>query len=170
MSGASPPGVVRAEALLAWLQADGATVAVAESLTGGLVVAALTSVPGSSAVVRGAVIAYATDVKASLLRVDPDLLDREGPVHAQVAAQMARNVATVLGATYGLATTGEAGPESASGRPVGTIHVAVSGPGTSRHRQLHAAGDRASIRQAAMAAVLELLTEVLAAGGARTLS
>ena len=108
------------------LRAGGQTVAVAESLTGGLVAAALTDVPGSSAVFRGGVIAYATELKADLLGVDAMMLRRHGAVYPPVAAAMAEGVRARLGATYGLATTGVAGPEPSDGQPVGTAHIAVS--------------------------------------------
>ena len=92
------------------LRADGQTVAVAESLTGGLVAAALTDVPGSSAVFRGGVVAYATELKADLLGVDAVMLRRHGAVYPPVAAAMAQGVRARLGATYGVATTGVAVP------------------------------------------------------------
>src|SRR5690348_17631019 len=104
------------------LRAGGQTVAVAESLTGGLVAAALTDVPGSSAVFRGAVVAYATELKAELLGVDAVMLRRHGAVYPAVAAAMAEGVRARLGATYGVATTGVAGPDPSDGQPVGTAH------------------------------------------------
>ena len=94
--------------ILARLEAGGRTVAVAESLTGGLVAAALTDIPGASAAFRGGVVTYATGLKASLLGVDRDMLARHGAVYAPVAAAMAGGVRTRLGATYGVATTGVA--------------------------------------------------------------
>jgi nicotinamide-nucleotide amidase len=106
-----------------------ATVAVAESLTGGMIGARLTDMPGSSATFAGGVIAYATDLKAGLLGVPEDLLARHGAVHADVAAAMARGVRDRVGATYGLAVTGVAGPEPQDGHPVGTVHLCVAGPG-----------------------------------------
>lgn len=110
------------------LRERGQTVAVAESLTGGMVCAALVEVPGASAVVRGGVVAYATDLKHRLLEVDGDLLARTGPVHADVAAQMALGVREVLGADWGVATTGVAGPGAADGAPAGRVYLAVAGP------------------------------------------
>src|SRR5580704_15070255 len=112
--------VIRALALA------GHTVATAESLTGGLVAAALTDVPGSSNAFRGGVVAYATELKAQLLGVDPGLLERHGPVYAPVAVAMADGVRNRLGATIGVATTGVAGPGPQDGQPAGTVHVAVS--------------------------------------------
>ena len=148
--------------LLARLAGRGDTLAIAESLTGGMLSSALTSVPGSSAVVRGCVVAYATDVKSRLLGVDAGLLARLGPVDAEVAGQMARGVRMAMDATYGVATTGEAGPHSASGRPVGTVHVAVDGPAGVHVVSLQAAGGREQVRAAAVDAALDLLDRVTA--------
>ena len=156
-------GEVQAAAatLVAELTARAATVATAESLTGGLVSAALTGVPGASVVVRGGVVSYSTDVKASVLGVDPELLARAGAVDASVAEQMAAGTRAVLDADYGLATTGVAGPDPAEGKPVGRVFVAVAGPGTSRVQVLDLRGDRASIRAQSVLAVLRLLGEML---------
>ena len=155
-------GADLAALVVARLTAGGATVAVAESLTGGLLAAALTSVPGASAVVRGGVVAYATDLKAALLGVDAALLDRVGPVDSEVAAAMARGARRALSATYGLATTGEAGPDSASGQQVGTVHLAVSGPAGDEVASLVVDGDRAAVRDGAVAGALDLLGRLLA--------
>ncbi len=149
--------------LVARLTASGQTVAVAESLTGGLVAAALTDIAGASVVVRGGVIAYATDIKSRVLGVDERLLALAGSVDPEVAEQMAGGVRALMGATYGLATTGVAGPDPADGRPVGTVYVAVAGPGSSRVRALALSGDRAGIRAQSVLAVLALLAEEMAA-------
>jgi len=151
--------------LVARLTAAGQTVAVAESLTGGLVAAALTETAGASLVVRGGVIAYATDLKAGVLGVDEVLLARAGSVDAEVAEQMASGVRSLMGATYGLSTTGVAGPEPLEGKPVGTVYVAVVGPYSSRVKALGLSGDRAGIRAQSVLAALALLAEEL---GART--
>lgn len=147
--------------LIDMLRSHGATVAVAESLTGGLVVAQLVAVPGASTVVRGGVVAYATDLKASVLGVDADLLARGGAVQAQVAEQMAQGVRQVLGATYGLATTGVAGPKEQDGQPVGRAFVAVAGPGGGHVRQLDLSGDRSAVREGCLRSVLDLLVAEL---------
>jgi nicotinamide-nucleotide amidase len=151
--------------LVARLTALGQTVAVAESLTGGLVAAELTKVAGASTVVRGGVVAYATDVKAKVLAVDGELLARAGAVDADVADQMASGVRSLMGATYGLATTGVAGPDPSDGKPVGRVYVAVAGPGPSRVRALDLTGDRARIREQSVLAVLTLFTQELDAEG-----
>jgi len=153
--------VAQAADLVARLTAAGETVAVAESLTGGMVAAALVDVAGASLVVRGGVVAYATDVKAQLLGVDEVLLTRVGSVDAEVAEQMAGGVRSIMGATYGLSTTGVAGPDPVDGKPVGMVYVAVVGPGISRVKALGLSGDRAGIRAQSVQAVLALLAEEL---------
>ncbi|MFI9720203.1 CinA family protein [Streptomyces sp. NPDC052396] len=164
MSAAGSAGARRA---LAALERAGRTVAVAESLTGGLVSAALTAVPGASRTVRGSVTAYATEVKREVLGVDGSLLAEHGAVDAEVARQMARGVRALLGADWGLATTGVAGPEPQDGKPVGTVFVAVAGPdGRAAVRALSLAGDRERIRARSTEAVLALLLSELA-GNAR---
>ena len=149
--------------LVARLTAAGQTVAVAESLTGGLVSAALTDVAGASAVVRGGVLAYAADLKTSVLGVDRELLAKVGAVDGDVAEQMAAGVRELMGTTYGLATTGVAGPDPADGNPVGTVYVAVVGPRSSRVKPLALSGDRAQIRAQSVLAVLQLLADEVAA-------
>jgi nicotinamide-nucleotide amidase len=155
--------------LIAHLSATGQTVAVAESLTGGLVTAALTDVAGASLVVRGGVLAYATDLKTLVLGVDAVLLAHTGAVHADVAEQMAGGVRSLMTATYGLATTGVAGPDQVDGKPVGTVFIAVVGPGTSRVKALSLAGNRADIRAQSVLAVLALLAEELASGSGKNI-
>ena len=158
----TPTGALAAEVVHA-LIGHAATVAVAESLTGGLVCAALTSVPGASSVVRGAVVAYATELKGDLLRVDSELLRREGAVHADVAAQMAEGVRIRLGADLGVSTTGVAGPEPQDGRPVGEVYIAVATP-VQTHVQplmIDPALGRSGIRAATVDAVLQLMIQVL---------
>jgi nicotinamide-nucleotide amidase len=143
------------------LRAQEATVAVAESLTGGLLGAALTSTPGSSATFRGALVVYATDLKQSLAGVPGPLLDAEGPVSAHVAAALAAGARDRLTATYGVGLTGVAGPDPQDGHDVGTVFAAVAGPGGGEVRALRLTGDRAAIRAGAVAAALGLLAEVV---------
>ena len=139
------------------LRAGGHTVAVAESLTGGLVAAALTDIPGASEAFRGGVVAYATELKALLLGVDRSMLARHGAVYAPVAAAMAAGVRTRLGATYGVATTGVAGPDPADGQPVGTAHIAVSAADDTVVRTVALTGDRHQIRRLSVEHALGLL-------------
>lgn len=153
-------GAQPAAALVAALTRLGRTMAVAESLTGGAVAAAVVDVPGASRVLRGAVVAYATDLKATLLGVDRALLDRAGPVHPDVAAQMADGARRSLGADLGLATTGVAGPGGQGGHPAGEVHVAVATVQGIRVESLQLGGDRAAVRDGAVRAVLACAFEV----------
>lgn len=146
--------------VIAALAAAGQTVSVAESLTGGLLCARLTSVPGASAVVLGGVVAYDTGIKHSVLGVDEQVLRAHGAVSETTAAAMAEASRGVFDSTWAVATTGVAGPTEQEGKPVGTVFVAVSGP-----RQavtgLHLSGDREGIRQQTCAVALELLHNCL---------
>ena len=136
------------------------TVAVAESLTGGLLLSSLIAVPGASVCVRGGVVAYATDLKRDLLGVDADLLARFGPVHGDVATAMASGVREVASADVGIAMTGVAGPDPQDGHPVGTVFVAVATGRGTKAAALSLHGDRTQIRQQATLHAL-LLTEQL---------
>ncbi len=153
------------ERLVERLKELGWTLGVAESLTGGLVAASVVSVSGASAVFRGGVVAYATDLKERLLGVDATLLEAHGPVHPRVARQMADGVRRTVGgaepADVGIATTGIAGPVSSDGQPVGTVHIAVSTPLGSRVESLLLEGDRDEIRTAAAARAITLAVDAL---------
>jgi nicotinamide-nucleotide amidase len=143
------------------LTGRGETVAVAESLTGGLLAAALTAIPGASAAVRGGVVAYATEIKASMLGVPAGLLERYGAVDPDVAAAMAAGVRTRMGSDFGAATTGVAGPDPSDGKPVGTVYIAVCGEGGTAVRALTLSGHRHQIRVATVERSLELLVGML---------
>jgi nicotinamide-nucleotide amidase len=135
------------------LAARGLTVAVAESLTGGLLVAELVGVPGASAVVVGGVVAYDTALKHSVLGVDAELLAERGAVDPEVARQMASGVRTALAvrgraADIGISTTGVAGPDPQDGKPVGTVFVGIAGEDGTRSVALELSGDRGAIRNA----------------------
>ena len=142
----------------------------AESLTGGLVVAELIRIPGASLVVNGGVVAYDTDVKRSLLGVSADLLEREGAVHPEVARQMAtgaRRALAVRGrpADLGVATTGVAGPDPQDGSPPGTVFIGISLGDEADSVALSLHGDRAEIRSATVAAALDAVRRRLARSG-----
>jgi nicotinamide-nucleotide amidase len=156
-----PDSSALAAKAIALLIARERTVGTGESLTGGLVAAALTSVPGASAVVRGGIVAYAADLKESLLGVPAVLLERVGTVHRDVAVAMAAGVRQRLGVAVGVATTGVAGPDPADGQPVGTVHIAVSTSTRSAHRELRLAGDRDRIRAETVRHALSMLVAVL---------
>jgi PncC family amidohydrolase len=138
------------------LLARGETVVCAESLTGGGLGDLLSSTPGASATFLGAVVAYATAVKRSVLGVTA-----AQAVSADCASQMAVGVRDLLGADWALSTTGVAGPDKQDDRPVGTVYVGLAGPrGVGVHR-FALAGDRTSIREAACRAALEALRDEL---------
>ena len=150
------------------LRSSGRTLAVAESLTGGALADAFVRVPGASSVLLGAVVAYATPLKASVLGVEPGLLEREGPVHPEVARAMADGVRRALAiggrpADAGLGTTGVAGPEPQGGHPPGTVHVAAALGDRMLVRSAVLPGDRQAVRDGAVALALATLLEVLAA-------
>jgi nicotinamide-nucleotide amidase len=147
--------------LVAELADRGLTLATAESLTGGLLAGAITTVPGSSAVLRGGAVTYATEVKASLHGVDAALLERVGAVDSEVAAQMAAGARRVFAADLAVATTGVAGPTEQDGQPVGTVFVAVAGERIRRVERLALSGSRAEIREATVAAALALLLDLV---------
>ena len=135
------------------------TLAAAESLTGGLVAATLVNIPGVSAVFRGALVVYATDLKHALAGVPERLLKDRGPVDPEVALALATGARERCAADWGLGTTGVAGPDPQDGKPVGLVFVAVAGPSGATVRELTLGGSRAEIRAASTAAVLELLAE-----------
>ena len=152
--------MTEAERLVAALVARGWTLGIAESLTGGALAAELVSVPGASATLLGGVVAYATPVKATLLGVDAALLDEHGPVHAEVAAQMAtgvRDAVQIAGrpADVGIATTGIAGPDSPDGQPVGTVHIGIATPDGLRTHVFRFDGDRAAVRAQSVDAAID---------------
>ncbi len=149
--------VLAVEAVAA-LRESGATVATAESLTGGLLAAALTSVPGASWVVLGGIVAYARSVKADVLGVNACLLEQGGAVQDEVASAMATGVRSVCGAQWGVSTTGVAGPDPSDGKPVGTVFVGVSGPDGDEVVALTLRGDREAIRAQTVAVCLDRLT------------
>jgi nicotinamide-nucleotide amidase len=140
------------------LGAAGLKLAVAESCTGGLLAAAITDQPGSSAYFSGGVVAYSNEVKQALLGVPADLIRSHGAVSAEVAEAMAEGVRRVLGADVGVAITGIAGPEAdGTGKPVGLTHVWVDGPEGGEGRRFVFTGDRWANRRAAVAEALKLL-------------
>jgi nicotinamide-nucleotide amidase len=134
------------------LLADGLTLAVAESLTGGLVASRLVDVVGASKWFRGGVVSYASDVKFDVLDV------REGPVVCgEAAEEMAAGAARVLGADVGLATTGVAGPEEQEGKPVGTVFLGVFLDGHTESAEVHLPGQRQHVRGLATISLLNML-------------
>jgi nicotinamide-nucleotide amidase len=150
-------------AVLRRLVAAGETVAVAESLTGGLLGAALTELPGSSAAFRGGLLVYATDTKATLAGVPQEVLATDGAVSTATAEALAAGARDRLDATWGIGVTGVAGPDEQEGQPVGTVVVAVAGPTGVRSATRRVPGDRQRVRLIAVTAALDLLRRQLPA-------
>ncbi|WP_020674366.1 nicotinamide-nucleotide amidohydrolase family protein [Amycolatopsis nigrescens] len=151
----------RAEQVVSALTRLAQTVATAESLTAGLVCATLTTVPGASAVVRGGLVVYATELKTALAGVDPALLAEHGAVHPEVAAQLAEGARDRCGADWGLGLTGVAGPAGQDGVAPGTVHIGLAGAGVRTVRTSTFSGDRPAVRAASVIAALDLLGEHL---------
>jgi nicotinamide-nucleotide amidase len=165
-----PPEAVSdelARRIILKLRSSGSTVAVAESLTGGLVVSRLIDIPRASEAVAGGVVTYATELKARLLGVDQALLDESGAVHERVAAQMAEGVRELLAidgrpADYGLATTGVAGPEPQDGHLPGEVFIAIADAAITTTHHLQLAGDRNQVRAEVVEQLLRHLDARLA--------
>jgi nicotinamide-nucleotide amidase len=152
----------RAERIVAELARRGERIALAESLTGGLLTSAFVDVAGASAVVSGGVVAYATALKAALLGVDAELLATRGAIDADVARQMAAGARERLAldgrpADYGLATTGVAGPDPQDGHGAGTVWIGIADAAGASAELVRLAGDRDAIRRGSVGAALELL-------------
>jgi len=145
----------------ALLQERGETVATAESLTGGRLAALLTGVPGASQSYVGGVVAYATSVKQEVLGVPAIVVERYGVISAECALAMARGAVAVTGATWGIGTTGVAGPDGQDGHPPGTVHVGLVGPGVSTALALELVGGREAIQDRTCQEALSALADML---------
>jgi nicotinamide-nucleotide amidase len=150
-----------AASLLAELRRRGETVAVAESITGGAIAAALTEIPGSSEVFLGGVVAYGNDAKINLLGIAPEVIESEGVVSREVARAMAIGARQRFHATWGIATTGVAGPGPHGGIAAGEVWIAISGPKEeAQHLSLGELG-RLEVRGGAVTGALALLSRIL---------
>ncbi len=159
--------MTEAARLVALCERQGRTIATAESLTAGLVAAGIADVPGASAVLRGGVVAYATEVKGAVLGLDP--ADLEHVVSERVAEQLAVRACAVLDADLGIGTTGVAGPDWLDGQRPGTAWIAVHDRRAQRTRSrlLKLAGDRQAVRRATAEHAWSLAIELLLAPGGR---
>ena len=158
----STDGSSLAETVLARARAAGATVATAESCTGGLVGGALTEVPGSSATYLGGAVSYADEAKVTLLGVDPGLIAACGAVSDAVARAMAAGARDTLGADFAVSVTGIAGPEGGSpDKPVGTVWFGIAGPDGAVAQLRRFPGDRAAVRERSVMTALDLLRRAL---------
>ena len=147
--------------LVATLQVRGETVATAESLTGGRLASALTEAPGASKSYLGGVVAYATSIKQEVLGVPERLVEEHGVISSECALAMARGVVALTGASWGISTTGVAGPDEQEGEPPGTVHVGVAGPGVSTALALELVGDRKAIQDRTCLEALSALAGML---------
>jgi nicotinamide-nucleotide amidase len=156
--------------VIAALVASGRRIAVAESLTGGLLTAALVGVPGASRALSGGIVSYDTALKRTILGVESSILAVHGAVHPDVARQMARGVRKVCAvdgrpADVGVSTTGAAGPDPQDGQRPGTAFVGISIDGDSRAVALHLDGDRQAVRAGVVREALVALVDALGSGG-----
>jgi PncC family amidohydrolase len=150
------------ERLVARLKFTDATLALAESRTGGMASAAMVSVSGVSQVYRGAVVSYDNEVKERVLGIPRTLIQTHGAVSRPVAREMARGAKSLLRATWAGSITGVAGPGGGTPeKPVGTVCFGISGPGVEVTEQMHFAGDRAAIQQQSVTWILQLLLDFL---------
>jgi nicotinamide-nucleotide amidase len=143
------------------LRAGGGTVSTAESLTGGRLAVALTDTPGASETYLGGVVTYATELKASLLEVDQRIIEEHGVVSPECAKAMASGVRALTGATFGLSTTGVAGPTDQEGKPPGTVFVGIAGPGLVEAVALELSGKRHQIQDRSVKEALAAFESVL---------
>lgn len=149
-----------ARSVVELLKAKKQSVAVAESLTGGGVGAALTAVDGASDVFLGGVIAYSPAVKESLLKVGKETIATFGVVSEEVAVAMADGIRELLGSTWGISTTGVAGPGDADGVAAGTVWIAISGP-INQTTQLEVEGEREVVRNASVSSAISTFERIL---------
>lgn len=165
-----PESLALASAIGELLRAQGATLATAESCTGGLIGALVTAIPGSSDYFLGGVVSYANQIKEKILGVSTSTLAAHGAVSRPCVEEMASGVRRLLKTTYSVAVSGIAGPGGGTeAKPVGTVHFAVDSPVASDASDqgggtagcILATGDREAIRRAAAHAALELLRQVL---------
>jgi PncC family amidohydrolase len=143
------------------LRSTGSTLATAESLTGGRLAVAMTDVPGASETYLGGVVSYATEIKSSVLDISDEIVERHGVVSPECARAMASGVRAIMGATYGISTTGVAGPADQEGKPPGTVFVGIAGPGLLEVVALELSGKRGQIQDRTCREAFEALEAVL---------
>ncbi len=147
--------------IIRWAKKHGLTIGTAESVTGGLVAAALTSIPGASQVFKGGLLAYTDIMKHELLGIALDDITKHGAVSQEIAIKMALQGARRLNVDYCIALTGNAGPTTSSHKPVGCVYIAVANHGGITIKEWRFSGTRTAIRRAAAKAALSLLEEQL---------
>ena len=163
MTALSAELVAKAREVMEACRTSGAVIALAESCTGGLVAAALTSLPGSSSFVERGLVTYSNAAKHELLGVSEALIEQRGAVSEEVARAMAEGVLARSPATASLAITGIAGPTGGTpAKPVGTVHLAAAARGRpTLHARLSCSGDRDAVRQTSAIAAMDLLIRIL---------
>lgn len=142
------------------LRARGETVSTAESLTAGAVSSAIVSIAGASDVFVGGITAYRDEIKISHLSIDPAIIKEHTSVSEEVAVAMARGAINSFGTTWGIGTTGVAGPNPLDGHPVGAVWVAIEGP-ICQTIELSLSGERESVRIAATASAIATFARIL---------
>jgi nicotinamide-nucleotide amidase len=145
-----------ASSLIKKLQEKNLTLAVAESLTGGLVAASLTEIPGASKVFKGSITAYVDEIKQNVLNVKDETITNFTSISKQVALEMAINVRTIMKSDIGISTTGVAGPEKSAGFAPGLVFVAISIGDHNMCQKLEITGDRSKIRNQTVHEILQL--------------
>jgi nicotinamide-nucleotide amidase len=145
-----------ASSLIKKLQENNLTIAVAESLTGGLVAASLTEIPGASKVFKGSITAYVDEIKQNVLEVNEETILKFTSISEQVALEMAINVRTIMKSDIGISTTGVAGPEKSAGFAPGLVFVAISIGDHNMCQKLEITGDRSKIRNQTVQEILQL--------------
>ena len=145
-----------ASSLIKKLQEKNLTIAVAESLTGGLVAASLTEIPGASKVFKGSITAYADEIKQDVLNVKAESISKFSSISEQVALEMASNVRKIMKSDIGISTTGVAGPEKSAGFAPGLVFVAISIGDHNMCQKLELTGDRSKIRNETVQEILKL--------------
>lgn len=143
------------------LRSGGQTIATAESLTGGQLAVRFTETPGASETYLGGVVTYATELKQAMLDVPDQVVEEHGVVSPECARAMASGIRAHTGASFGLATTGVAGPSEQEGKPVGTVFVGIAGPGLLEAVALELSGDRAAITARTCDEALSALADIL---------
>ena len=143
------------------LRAAGNTIATAGSLTGGRLAVHFTDVPGASETYLGGVVTYATEVKSSILDVPGEVIEQHGVVSAECAKAMATGARALTGATYGVSTTGVAGPTDQEGKEPGTVFIGISGPGLLEAVELDLDGGREEVQKETCVKALEALAAIL---------
>lgn len=150
----------KARSVLSACREHGLILAAAESCTGGLLIASLTDIAGSSDVVAGGMTTYSNNAKHKLINVSTETLETYGAVSEQVASEMARGVATAFGCPLSASITGIAGPDGGNkDKPVGTVHITTCLRGQVQHKKHHFNGDRHAVRMQSVSAALDMLLE-----------